>query len=193
MAAVPVGVYPPREDTELLARAAQGTRGLRVLEIGTGSGEVGLTAARVGACVVVTDLNPVALRWANGRARAEGLRLDAVRTDLAVGLGRFDVVLANPPYLPTPARARDPDRWVNLALDGGRDGLTVTRRIVASLPGWLRPGGAAYLVISSRQDRTGRRRLAANWKRSGGTRTVVARRRLGNETLELWRFTPPAA
>ncbi|EQD56766.1 methyltransferase, partial [mine drainage metagenome] len=66
-------------------------------------------------------------------AKAEHLDLETVRTDLARGLGRFDRILANPPYLPTRTEDRDPDPWQNLALDGGPDGTSTTERILAQL------------------------------------------------------------
>ena len=94
-------VYPPREDTRLLLPFAEVPRGTLLLEVGTGSGLVALAAARRGARVVATDLNPHALRRLRARAREEGVDLALVRTDLAHGLGRFDRILANPPYLPT--------------------------------------------------------------------------------------------
>ncbi len=176
-------VYPVLEDTELLLPFARGTRGLRLLEIGCGQGAAALAAARDGARVVATDLNPRALTELRRRARAGSLDLDVVRTDLAAGLRRFDRILANPPYLPTPPAARDPDRWLNLALDGGPDGLAVTSRLFATLSDHLAPLGRAYLVTSSRQAAEGLARLAATFRRRGGLVKEVAHRTLGDERL----------
>jgi release factor glutamine methyltransferase len=190
----PAAVYPPREDTELLRPFAEGTRGLRVLEIGTGNGRVAETAARAGASVVATDRNPTALRSLRSRASSGGFSIHLVRTDLADGLRRFDLVLANPPYLPTPFGSRDPDPWVNLALDGGIDGCATLARILSTLPEHLLPDGRAYVVESSLQDPTRRDRLRADWQRSGGACRRVAERRIGDERLEVWewRLAPPA-
>lgn len=184
-------VYPARDDTALLAPFAAAGPGRWVLEIGCGQGIVALTAARSGARVVATDLNPAALRQLWRAAREECLPLDAVRTDLATGLGGFDRVLANPPYLPTPPAARDPDPWVNLALDGGPDGLGPTRRILATLPHHLRPGGAAYLLTSSRQPGAARTALFERWSTAGGVARRAASTELGDETLEVWELTIP--
>ena len=182
-------IYPAREDTELLEHFALGARGLRVLEIGTGNGQVAETAARAGAQVVATDLNPAALRGLQARARSERLPIEVVRTDLAQGLRRFDRILANPPYLPTAPSDRDPDRWVNFALDGGPDGCTTFGRIVAQLDEHLRPGGSAYLLESSLQDPQRKEELRAGWVRAGGTFRTVAERPVGEETLSIgeWR------
>lgn len=180
-----LSVYAAREDTELLRPFARDARGLCLLEVGCGGGSLALTAARAGARVVATDLNPRAVGSLRARAHAEGVRLEVVRADLFRGLRRFDRILANPPYLPTPPAARDPDPWVNLALDGGPDGLAITRRLVDGLPDHLAPGGRAYLVVSSRQPAAGLERiLGAHRARGGGARTV-ARTELGGEQLEV--------
>jgi len=159
-----------------------------VLEVGTGNGLPALTAARAGARVVATDLNPEALRRLRQRAKDEALDLSVVRTDLARGLLRFDRILANPPYLPTEPGERDPDRWHNLALDGGPDGCRVMARLVASLDQHLAPNGEAFVVVSSLQHPLSLSRIQEEWTRRGGRVEVVDRRELEGERLELWRF-----
>jgi len=181
--------YPPREDTFLLAPFARVPRGSTLLEIGTGAGLLSLEAARSGARVVATDLNPWALRHLRARAQAEGLAVHPVRTDLAAGLGRFDRILANPPYLPTPPEARDPDPWHNLALDGGPDGCAVTRRIVDGLPDHLGAGASAYLVVSTRQHAGSLDRIRRAWDRDHPPIEVAAARPLEGERLEVWRLS----
>jgi|HubBroStandDraft_1064217.scaffolds.fasta_scaffold01992_11 release factor glutamine methyltransferase len=181
-------VYPPREDTELLLPFAHVARGSLLLEIGTGNGRVALEAARSGARVVATDLNPWALAALRQRARAERLAVEAVRTNLAAGLGRFDRVLANPPYLPTTPDQRDPDPWHNLALDGGPDGSRVLARIVGALPEHLAAGASAFVVVSSLQDARALRSISQVWEALGGRKEVVARRDLEGESLEVWEL-----
>jgi release factor glutamine methyltransferase len=176
-------VYPFREDSALLLPFAEGAAGLRVLELGCGEGRAALAAARAGARVVATDLNPAALAAVQAAARQSGLAVGAVRTDLFAGLRRFDRVLANPPYLPTPRAARDPDPWANLALDGGSDGLQVTARLVAGLPDHLTERGRGYLLVSSRQDPDAVERLWESVRRGGGSVRAVASRELGGERL----------
>lgn len=187
----PPAIYPPREDTLLLARFARARAPERVLEIGCGAGRAALAAARGGARVVATDLNPFALRRLRERALAQRLPIEVVRTNLAEGLGRFDRILANPPYLPTRAAERDPDRWENLALDGGATGSRVSQRILRSVPAHLRPDGAAYLLVSSVQTVRSRAGLARAWRELGGIRRVVGARRLEGETLWVWKLTLP--
>jgi len=182
-------VYPPREDTWLLLPFAHVVRGTLFLEVGTGTGLAAIEAARCGARVVTTDLNPHALRDLRQRARAEKLDLTCVRTDLARGLGRFDRIVANPPYLPTRRDERDPDRWHNLALDGGPDGCRVTARLVRELDGHLLPDGEAYVIVSSLQDASALGQIRAGWEDLGRIVTVAAARPLEGERLEVWRFS----
>jgi release factor glutamine methyltransferase len=184
----PAPVYPPREDTFLLLPWAEVAPGTSFLEVGTGAGLVALTAARRGARVVATDLNPHALRRLAAIARAERLDLEVVRTDLARGLAAFDRIVVNPPYLPTRPDERDPDRWHNLALDGGPDGCAPTARWVAGLRDHLRPAGSAFVVTSTLQPPRRLRRIWDSWREQGGTVVRVGRRELEGERLEVYRL-----
>jgi release factor glutamine methyltransferase len=140
-------VYQPAEDSRLLAETALGhvDDADLVLDVGTGSGYVArrLTAER-GAEVVATDVNPHAYR------QALEAGLPVVRADL-LGPFRddtFDVVVFNPPYLPT-----DPDRewgdWMERALSGGESGRGVVEPFLADLRRVLVPDGEAFLLVSS--------------------------------------------
>jgi release factor glutamine methyltransferase len=182
-------IYPPREDSFLLVPFAAVAPGTSLIEVGTGAGLAALEAARRGARVVATDRNPEALRQLRARALAERLDLSVVRTDLAAGLGRFDRLLSNPPYLPTRPEERDPDRWTNVALDGGLDGCRVLARLVHDLPDHLAPGGAAYVVGSSLQHGRSLAAIVAEWRDRGGDQEVVAGRSLEGERLFVWRFS----
>jgi len=147
----------PRPETELLVEAARALlpRGGAALDLCTGTGcvAVALALAREDALVAATDLSPEALALARENALRLGARLDFFPGDLFEALPetlRFDVVVANPPYVPTgelALLAREVRREPALALDGGEDGLGVASRIVRGAPARLRPLGALVLEM----------------------------------------------
>jgi release factor glutamine methyltransferase len=154
---VETSVYQPAEDSALLARAAVDAVDAsdRVLEVGTGSGWVAESVAReAGAAVVASDLNPAACRQARERAldaEVDSERgFEVVTTDLVSGFGTgaFDVVLFNPPYLPT-----DPDHewddWMERALSGGKSGRAVIEPFLDTVGRVLVPDGHVLLLVSS--------------------------------------------
>ena len=138
------GVYDPGDDSFLLVDAAlrEASPGEKVLEIGTGSGIVSLFVKDI-ADVVATDINPEAAR----NARLNGVQV--IRTDLFNGIcGKFDLVIFNPPYLPTADEERL-SGWLNRAFDGGPTGRNEIIRFLENADEILAPGGRVLLVISS--------------------------------------------
>jgi len=173
---LPGEVYPPAEDSSLLLRAALREIGEtdRVLEVGTGSGYVAAGLSGRAAAVVVTDINPHAAAC----ARARGLA--AVRTDLFAGLsGPFDLILFNPPYLPTAPEERIDD-WLEYALDGGPTGRVVIERFIADAGRVLAPFGRVLLLVSSL---TGLDEVRDLFARAGFVSFVVDTEQLEGETL----------
>lgn len=126
--------------------------GAEVLDVGTGTGAVAIAAARFGAArVIAIDTSAAAVLTTrlnallSGHARA----IRASRGDLTepvTGL-RFDLVLANPPYVPS-ANVRLPRRGVARAWEAGSDGRAVLDRLCAKVPVLLRPGGVLLAVHS---------------------------------------------
>jgi release factor glutamine methyltransferase len=176
----PPAVYVPQTDTGLLAAAVrrEGTvAGARVLDIGTGTGALALAAARAGAArVTAVDISPRAVLAARLNARLQGLQIEVHRGDLTRPvLGRrFDLVLANPPYVPSAAPS-PPRRGRALAWDAGWDGRAVLDRICREVPPLLAPGGTLLLVHSAL---CGTQRTLRLLERAGLRAAVVARHRL---------------
>jgi release factor glutamine methyltransferase len=174
---VPPGVYAPQDDTALLKEALDTVplrEGTRVLDIGTGSGALALEAARRGGHVTAVDVSRRAVFATRLNALLAGVRVHAVRGDLLspVAGESFDLIMANPPYVPAPGGARRP-RGAARAWDAGHDGRMVLDRICREAPGLLRPGGTLLLVHSvlSDPDRT------LEHLGSAGMRAAVADRR----------------
>jgi release factor glutamine methyltransferase len=148
------GVFTPLSDTWLLAAAAcaeSRMRGGRVLDLCTGSGAVAIKAARAGArAVTAVDVSRRAIWTVRLNARLNGVRVDARRGDLldAVPGERFDVISANPPYLPEAPGALPRGRTPRHT-EAGPAGRAFLDRIIAAAPAHLAPGGVLLVVHSS--------------------------------------------
>jgi release factor glutamine methyltransferase len=119
-------------------------RGARILELCAGPAFAGIAAAnKHRAHLTTVDVSRAAVLNARVNARVNGVPIDARRGDLFAALGnrRFDLILANPPYLPA---TQNQDR----ATDAGPDGRSVLDRICAQAPAHLAPNGVLLLVHS---------------------------------------------
>jgi release factor glutamine methyltransferase len=195
-------VLIPRPETELLVDIAlelvRGRDGVRIVDLGTGSGVIGLSLAdelfpRVSE-VWLVDASTAALEVARANAAgvgragavvrvAEGDWFGALPSSLQ---GLVDLVVANPPYI-----AEGDDEvsasvvaWEpHVALYSGADGLDAIRRIVAEAPAWLCAGGWLVMEIGYRQGASVSSLFGAGWESvavrqdlTGRDRFVVARR-----------------
>ncbi|WP_333770963.1 HemK2/MTQ2 family protein methyltransferase [Streptomyces sp. IBSBF 2435] len=146
------GVYVPQHDTHLLMRSVGRENlgpGTHVLELGTGSGALAVQAARQGARVTAVDISRRAVLCARVNAALYRSRVTVRRCDLSAFVaGDYDMVVSNPPYVPTPA-ALPPLRGKARAWDGGTDGRAVVDRVCATAGLVLRPGGTFLMVHSA--------------------------------------------
>ena len=182
MSYTPAQIYTPAEDTHLLLFAAQRevSPNDRVLEVGTGCGIIAATVAKVAASVVATDINP----FASVHSHAHGI--DVIRTDLFAGLkGIFDLVVFNPPYLPTQPDERIDD-WLEYALDGGESGRVVIERFAGEVSHVLAPGGRILVLISSL---TGLPEVSELFEKKGYSVTIIREQQVEDETLYVLRIT----
>jgi release factor glutamine methyltransferase len=125
--------------------------GAEVLDVFTGSGVLAVIAARDGARdVTAVDLSRRAVLAARSNARLNGARVNVVRGDLFEPLNGdcFDVITANPPYLPA-AEPGLPDKGIERAWDAGHDGRLLIDRLIEEAGPRLRPGGRVVFVHSS--------------------------------------------
>ncbi|MYW03799.1 HemK2/MTQ2 family protein methyltransferase [Streptomyces sp. SID3343] len=147
------GTYRPQADTRLLASAfvEQGLHRVdRVLDVGTGTGAVALAAASAGSCrVTAVDVSRQAVWTARLNSAWRRRGVSVLRGDLLepVRGQTFDVVLANPPYVPSPEE-NAPRRGRARAWDAGTDGRLVLDRLCAQVPIHLNPGGTLLVVHS---------------------------------------------
>lgn len=150
------GVFAPISDSWLLARAVRDECAARgaaappdALDVCTGSGVVGVVAALAGAHVTSVDVSLRAATCAWVNARLNGTRLRARHGDLLAPVAgeRFDVIAANPPYVPAASGAL-PAAGPARAWDAGRDGRAILDRLLADAPPLLAPGGVLLVVQS---------------------------------------------
>ncbi|MFA5449732.1 MAG: peptide chain release factor N(5)-glutamine methyltransferase [Clostridia bacterium] len=152
----------PRFETELLAEQAVkeiAERELpKVLEICTGSGAVAVAVKMLGgeASVTASDISDEALSLAKENAASNNADITFVKSDLFASIeGKFDVIIANPPYIPTAdilgLEKEVKDYEPLSALDGGMDGLDFYRRIAAEYKDCLNEKGVLLLEMGAGQ------------------------------------------
>ena len=144
------GVFPPHSDSWMLASAVadRARPGATMLDPFTGSGVLALAAAGEGAAATAVDISRRAVACARLNARLNGVRIDVLRaSDLrALGGRRFDLIAANPPYLPSPDRAAGGRAR---AWEAGPDGRRFIDRLCREAPDRLAPGGRLLMIHSS--------------------------------------------
>jgi len=171
-----------------------------VLDIGAGSGciAVALAAKLPQAAVTASDISAAALAVARRNAQRNGVNIELLQGSLLTPVAgrRFDLIVSNPPYIPTldiaglepEVRDNDPRG----ALDGGRDGLDFYRALIPEAVAHLNPGGWLLLEVGAGQapDVVQLFRAAGGFadavtERDGAgiERVVGARRKHGNERM----------
>uniref|UniRef100_A0A8R1TIW9 Methyltransferase HEMK2 n=1 Tax=Onchocerca volvulus TaxID=6282 RepID=A0A8R1TIW9_ONCVO len=188
-------VYEPAEDTFLLLDALEKDREALeelepnvVVEIGSGSGVVSVFCQqllRIPVFNLVTDMNFKALQCTGTTAQLNNVSVEAVQCDLLSALklsGLIDVLLFNPPYVPTEQEAAsDPVRcWA-----GGPTGRSAVDRLFVQLPEILSPGGFFYVIALHSNDILNM--LTRN--QSTFSSEILLERRCGIEHLFVLKFT----
>jgi len=163
-------VFIPRPETEILVESITGLSpqiqlsdsSFKILEIGTGSGCIAVSLARLlpQALITAVDISEKALRVARNNARSSDVagRIEFICSDLfahrSIDSRQYDIIVSNPPYIVsseiddlTPEIAYEP----RIGLDGGKDGLDFYRSIISGSIEHLRPRGFLALEIGLNQ------------------------------------------
>jgi release factor glutamine methyltransferase len=153
------GVYPPQDDSMLLIDTLERTglaTGRSVLDLCTGSGVVAISAAAMGASSVTAfDICPHAVRCSRINAADAGVHVDVREGSWTGALDHapFDVIVSNPPYVPTPSGGHmariPPSAGPSRAWNAGRDGRAVLDPLCNSAADLLSNGGSLLMVHSA--------------------------------------------
>ncbi|MDP1551663.1 MAG: class I SAM-dependent methyltransferase [Methanobacteriaceae archaeon] len=147
-------VYNPAEDSFMLSNNLLIKKGDFVLEIGTGTGIIGLNASKTALKVVATDINPYAIKCAIANKKLNDVKNLEIRNGNLfnpVLNEKFDLVLFNTPYLPS-EKDEGVDDHLDDAWNGGINGREVIDPFLDNVKNHLNNKGTVQLVQSSLSD-----------------------------------------
>lgn len=150
-----IDTLSPRQETEIMVdsiiRENKNRDNLKVLDLCTGSGCIGLAIAKhLSAKVTLVDVSSEALTIAEQNAKLNNVEVEIIKSNLFENIkDKYDIIITNPPYIPS-ADCLKLEKEVSdydpiLALDGGQDGLDLVRKIVDQAPNHLEKNGLIYM------------------------------------------------
>lgn len=188
-------VYDPREDTFLLLDALESDLDIvsdskLCLEIGSGSGAVisAVAAAIPGSYCLAVDINPEACRATKETARKNRTEVEVVRANLLDWLRKlplFDLIIFNPPYVPSESLDLLKPEMVDRAWAGGTSGREIMELIFPEVHRILAPNGLFYLVVVQENEPEVIVEKMARFDLVG---EVVKSRKVPGERLSVLRF-----
>jgi release factor glutamine methyltransferase len=170
-------VYVPSDDTfALLEEALKVVRDTDcVLEVGTGSGMIAKFLSKKAQSVIATDISPYAVK--NARINAVDTKAGHLFANLSYN---FDLIIFNPPYLPTLTESYEPKDWLSKAWDGGPTGMEVIMEFLSEVTNYLTEAGKLLIVVSSL---TGFRKIVTKMTELFKEVNIVATKKFQFETL----------
>ena len=186
-------VYEPAEDTYLLIDTIKLSIGNSVFEIGSGTGLIALYCSSLGANVICCDINPIAVELIKKNYL---LNQNLLKGNFDVRIGSFfsvlnskdtfDVIIFNPPYLPTTKEDFvGGSGWFDKAVSGGIDGLDIIERFINQVSGFLKKNGRVYFVYSSLSDKD---KLESIIKKNNFVFEIVNSCRYNDETIYVYNL-----
>lgn len=175
-------VYNPSDDSYMLLKVVDVARDGAFLEVGSGTGLIAIHAAKLGAKVTATDINPHAVELTRRNASKNKLRVQALQSDLFENVsGYFDVIAFNPPYLPSDSTSTS---WIERSWSGGEKGSEISAGFLNQAWRHLAPSGRIYMVLSSLTGLTAVLKAARDRYES----ELIEEQRMFFESLYAYRF-----
>jgi release factor glutamine methyltransferase len=141
-------MYRPSEDTYFMEDVLSNYRGKNALEVGIGSGYLTRILCSNFEFVVGTDIDVNSVIYAKNNALTKFSNILLVCTDLSLPLKcKFDLIISNPPYLPT-----DVDNFDDTTIYGGKNGIEMTIRLLRSIQLQLSEIGKIVIMRSTLSD-----------------------------------------
>ncbi len=169
-------VYEPREDSLLTAETLEKNlrKGMKVLDIGTGTGFLAILAAKRGCDVTAVDIDDEAFRIAKENVKKNDVFVKVLKSNLLDSVrGKFDLIVFNAPYLP--------EKWSKESASwAAGEGLQIIERTIIQAKRSLAPGGKILVCVSTA---TGIDRFERILDANKLTFAVVAQRKVPCDTL----------
>ncbi len=176
---IPEKVYEPREDSFLLLSVLKkiNLKGKKVLDLGTGSGILGLFASKKAKEVLAVDINEDALKTIKKNVELNNIRnVRILKSDLFENIKeKFDLIIFNPPYVPSESNFREIN---DLAWAGGESGREIIDKFLDQFKSYLNDNGILLLLQSSLSDIDKTLKKISKFKPE-----IVASKKLAWETL----------
>jgi release factor glutamine methyltransferase len=174
-------MYAPSDDTFLLADCIGQYNGSRALEIGIGSGLLLNILEKNFVYVAGSDIDLLALQHCKQQASSSNVLLVCCDAGSAFGIGKFDLIVSNPPYLPNEDDDNDNNIW-DSTVYGGPMGIETTIHFINSALPLLAADGKMLIVISSFANSSALDKVVVENKMH---KKVVKEKRLFYETLSV--------
>ncbi|ODV89967.1 hypothetical protein CANCADRAFT_18458, partial [Tortispora caseinolytica NRRL Y-17796] len=189
-------VYEPSEDTYVFLDLLENDMPYLkdsfvtpvILEVGSGSGLISTFLKKnilPASFVLATDISMDACKITQRIASQNSIQIDSINTSMAHGIrsGLVDLLLCNPPYVPTEKLPEPPadGNWIYFALDGGKNGMEFTNKLLNNLNTILSDKGIAYILFC----KSNHPEIVTV---PGFKKTKVFERQAGWEILSIYRF-----
>ncbi len=176
-------VYFPREDSLLLAETVKVKKNSNVLDLGCGTGIIGLLAVKQKAKVLCADVNTKALKLTKKNAEENNLKIKTTESNLFSNIKeKFDFIFFNPPYVIEEGNKKD---LIETAINGGKKGREIIDLFIPQIKNHLTEKGNCFLLQS---DLNGIKETTKKLEKQGLKHLIIKRKRIFFEELIVFKI-----